>query len=193
VQVHATPLDEIEPGLLLDQRPELAHLLERDAPPADLARHPTGPEVWSAMRRWWPVVGPAIDAPAPALVHGDFWPGNTLWRYGRLTGVIDWEQPRRGNPAQDVASCRLDHALLFGDDAPAMFLGAYEAAAGRSVPHLFFWDLYQVTWALGGLEKWVAGYHDLGRTDLAREAAWARLERFAARALLDAKGGPGAV
>src|SRR5438067_5191571 len=24
------------------------------------------------------------------LLHGDFWPGDTLWRDGRLVAVIDW-------------------------------------------------------------------------------------------------------
>jgi aminoglycoside phosphotransferase (APT) family kinase protein len=25
------------------------------------------------------------------LLHGDYWPGNILWKDGRLAGIIDWE------------------------------------------------------------------------------------------------------
>jgi len=33
--------------------------------------------------------GPAPDLPA-VLLHRDFHPGNVLWRYGRVSGVVDW-------------------------------------------------------------------------------------------------------
>ena len=46
------------------------------------------------------------DAPLVhrTLVHGDYWPGNLLWQRGRLTGVVDWEEPRLGDPSRDVAT-----------------------------------------------------------------------------------------
>jgi aminoglycoside phosphotransferase (APT) family kinase protein len=178
-QIHAAPLTERELGILIDPHPELVRLLERDAPPSYLKTQPGGAEAWSAMRRWWP----QIEVPAPGLVHGDYWPGNTLWRYGRLSGVIDWEQVRRGDPAQDVACCRLDLTFLAGPGAAKLFLRAYEAASGQSVKRLFFWDLYVATGATEDLEHWVQGYHDLGRTDVTVEEARARRDRFTAAAL----------
>lgn len=181
--IHATPLGEAERAILLDQRADLVKLLERDAPPDDLAAQIRGPEVWSAMRRWWP----EIDVSTPALIHGDYWPGNTLWRYGRLTGVVDFEQVRRGNPAQDVACCRLDLPFLVGPEAADTFLHAYEAATCRPIRHLFFWDLYMATWPLENVGMWVAGYRDLGRTDVTVTETRARLDRFAADALARAK------
>lgn len=184
-RIHATPVGEAEFELLLDQRAKLADLLERDGPPPSLADLPLGPEVWSTMRRWWP----QIDVPSPSLIHGDYWPGNTLWRYGRLTGVVDWEQARRGDPAQDVACCRLDLTFLAGPEAAEAFLLAYEAATGRTVHDLFFWDLYIATDAMGEVEHWVSGYHDLGRTDIKVEVARTRLGRFATAALAHANSG----
>jgi aminoglycoside phosphotransferase (APT) family kinase protein len=184
-RIHAAALGESELGLLVDQRAELAQLLERDAPPPGLAQRPGGPEVWSAMRRWWP----RIDAPVASLLHGDYWPGNTLWRYGRLTGVVDWEQARRGDPTQDVACCRLDLTFLAGPEAAEEFLRAYEAATGRIIRHLFFWDLYVAGHAMGEVADWVSGYHDLGRTDVTVDDARARLARFTAAALAGARGG----
>jgi aminoglycoside phosphotransferase (APT) family kinase protein len=177
--IHAAPLRQDELVLLVDQRDALARLLERDRPPTGLADRPLGVEVWRMLRRWWPHIEPS----APQLVHGDYWPGNTLWRYGRLTGVVDWEQVLRGDPAQDVACCRLDLSLLIGPEAADELLRAYQQASGRSLSRLFFWELYMATWAIESVEGWVKGYHDLGRTDLAPAEARARLERFAAGAL----------
>jgi len=178
-QIHRAPLSDAELESLIDQGAALARLLDREAPPPDLTTQPGGPDAWSAMRRWWP----HLESSAPTLLHGDYWPGNTLWRYGRLTGVVDWEQAGRGNPDQDVAYCRLDLALLAGPEAPEAFRVAYEAATGRVVRDLFFWDLNVVAWALGDVDKYVAGYHDLGRRDITVEDARDRLAGFAADAL----------
>jgi aminoglycoside phosphotransferase (APT) family kinase protein len=136
------------------------------------------------MRRW----RPRIDASPRALVHGDYWPGNTLWRYGRLTGVVDFEQVGAGNPAQDVATCRQDLTFLFGPHAAEGFVRAYEAASGRQIDDLCFWDLQAAAWSLPEVEQWVVGYHDLGRTDVTNEQTRARLDRFAADALARANG-----
>jgi len=177
--IHRAPSSESEFTMLLDQRSTLARLLDRNAPPPELANQPGGTEVWSAMGRWWP----NTDVAPSSLLHGDYWPGNTLWRYGRLTGVVDWEQAGRGDPCQDVACCRLDLAFLAGPEAAESFLLAYQATTGRVVSNLFFWDLYMVTRAMGQLEYWVAGYHDLGRTDITVSDARNRLARFTADAM----------
>lgn len=184
-QVHATPLAEQELSVLADQRAKLDRVLVREGPeetPPVLADKPGGPEVWSAMLRAWPLIEPA----SPVLVHGDYWPGNTLWRYGRLSGVIDWEQPLRGDPAQDVACCRLDLTLLAGPEVAELFLRTYLAASDRAIRRLWFWELYMSCWAIEDLEHWIEGYHDLGRTDVTLDMAQARLGRFTADALAQA-------
>jgi aminoglycoside phosphotransferase (APT) family kinase protein len=180
-QIHATPLQADELALLVDQRAELDRVLGGE-PPADVIKQPLGAEVWAALCAWWPRIEPT----EPSIVHGDFWPGNMLWYRGRLSGVIDWEQVRRGDPTQDVACCRLDLSLLFGPAAAEQFLTEYLAATGRTPRRLFFWELYNATWAIENVEHWIEGYHDLGRTDLTASEARARLERFVATALREA-------
>lgn len=178
-KIHAAPLHDHELAILRDQRDALVHFLERDRPPAGLAEQPGGTEVWQVMRRLWPTIEPA----PPTIVHGDYWPGNTLWLRGRLSAVVDWEQVLRGDPAQDVACCRQDLAVLLGPDAAETFLRAYEASTGRMLRQLVFWDLYMITWSLGQLEGWLKGYHDLGRTDLSIEVARTRQTTFMEDAL----------
>jgi aminoglycoside 2''-phosphotransferase len=40
----------------------------------------------------------------PVVLHGDLWPNHILWdaRTSEATGVIDWEDTRRGDPAFDL-------------------------------------------------------------------------------------------
>ena len=40
-----------------------------------------------ALEAVWPLGSRNADK----LMHGDYWPGNTLWKDGRLVGIIDWE------------------------------------------------------------------------------------------------------
>ena len=160
-----------------DQGADLDRALAGAPPPADLA-HPLGAAVWAALERGW-----SRARRARRLVHGDYWPGNTVWHRGRLGGTVDWERARRGDPAQDVGRCRLDLTLLAGPAAADEFLAAYEAAAGR-VPRLAFWELHVVTLgALSELDHWLAGYRDLGRTDLTLDALETRRDAFLAAAL----------
>jgi aminoglycoside phosphotransferase (APT) family kinase protein len=181
--IHAAQLREDELGLLADQRDEIARLVERDGPPESIADKPLGPEVWATLGRWWSHMRPA----EVTLVHGDFWPGNVLWRYGRLSGVVDGEQVRRGDPIQDVGCCRLDLTLLFGPAAADTFVQEYVAASGREPRHLFFWELFIASMALENVAHWIEGYHDLGRTDVTAEESQARLERFVTTALTTAE------
>ena len=178
-RIHAAPLADEDRAILLDQRQEVDRLLASEEPPSALLGKPLGSEVWATMRGYWP----QLVSARRGLVHGDFWPGNTLWLRGRLSGVVDWEQVRCGDPSQDVACCRLDLTLLFGPETADQFLLAYLAASEEPVRQLFFWELSIAASALEDVEHWVDGYHDLGRTDVTPEIARDRLERFAETAL----------
>jgi aminoglycoside phosphotransferase (APT) family kinase protein len=110
-----------------------------------------------------------------------------VWLRGRLSGVVDWDAAARGDPGYDLAMCRVDLALLFGQEAPALFLRAYEAATGRPVAHLSFWDLYRAWWSLPNPERWLGGLHALDRTDLTAALLRTRLDAFIADGLARAR------
>ena len=89
--------------------------------------------ITSGLREIWTR---ALDAPPslnPVWIHGDLHPGNVLAEAGRITGVIDWGDLNRGDPATDLAS-----AWMLFDDATTRqaFFEAYagldEAALARS-------------------------------------------------------------
>ena len=61
----------------------------------------------------------------PKLLHGDYWPGNLLWRDGSIASVIDWEDAAIGDPLADIACCRLELRYKFGQEAAQRFTRAY--------------------------------------------------------------------
>lgn len=48
----------------------------------------------------------ALPLRQDALLHLDYHPRNVLFQQGRITGVIDWENVRAGDPRADVARTR---------------------------------------------------------------------------------------
>jgi aminoglycoside phosphotransferase (APT) family kinase protein len=104
----------------------------------------------------WPI--PRINS--SVLLHGDFWPGNILWRNGQLMAIIDWEDAALGDPLADVANSRLEILWAFGSDAMQYFTRQYRSRTAIDFTYLPYWDLcaalrpisQAAQWA-----EWVAG------------------------------------
>ena len=173
-KLHSLPIDTLD--FLPDDRAHVDERIQRQLPIEDWLLR----DVCSAVRDGWPAV--ARTEPL-TLVHGDFWPGNTVWHRGRLSGVVDWEMAGLGYAARDVATCRCDLTNLFGSSAAERFTSSYEGVVGRPLGNLPFWDLHVATGALRYMRYWVVGYQDLGRTDLSVDEAASRTAAFARRAL----------
>jgi aminoglycoside phosphotransferase (APT) family kinase protein len=124
----------------------------------------------------------SVQQMAPTLVHDDFWPGNTIWRRGRLLAVIDWQTVEVGDPRADVSQCRVDIALSSGVDLADRFLSAYQQIS-EPAPDIWFFDLFRGLRAFIHFRRWILGYHDLGLTDLTEDVAEARVRGFLERAL----------
>ena len=109
---------------------------------------------------------PLATTNGPALLHGDFWPGNVLWRDGRLVAVIDWEDAALGDPLADLAICRLDVAMIHGADVMESFTRHYREASGIDVATLPYWDLCAALRAPTDMAKWASDWPELGRDDI---------------------------
>jgi aminoglycoside phosphotransferase (APT) family kinase protein len=88
-------------------------------------------------------VWPLAARNAETLLHGDFWPGNVLWRDGQLVGVIDWEDAALGDPLADLANTRFELLWAYGADAMREFTRAYTSLRrDLDLTQLPYWDLY---------------------------------------------------
>jgi aminoglycoside phosphotransferase (APT) family kinase protein len=113
----------------------------------------------------------------PVLLHGDFWPGNTLWKDGRLAAVIDWEDAGVGDPLADVANARLELLWAFGRDAMEDFTRRYAAnARDVDLSELPYWDLWADLRLAGRTGEW-------GLDDVTEKAMRAAHEWFVVQAL----------
>jgi aminoglycoside phosphotransferase (APT) family kinase protein len=151
---------------------------------------------------------PHAEGEAERLLHGDFWPGNLLWRDGELVAVIDWEDAALGNPLEDFAITRLDVAWFFGEAAMQHFSVAYLAAFGEGTrPHsatrpeedtqwardvdfqqLPYWDLLAALRPMGRIDEWAAGLAETGRADMTEAHMRAVHRRFVDQALAQVLG-----
>lgn len=133
-----------------------------------LARHPQHPDeamretrIRTVLAEHWP----AGAGSARSILHGDFWPGNTMWRDGRLAAVIDWEDAAVGDPRSDLANLRLELVWAYGPQAAAEATRLYAERGGRdgavglsagelSPAGLALWDLAAAARPVGRLDEW---------------------------------------
>lgn len=111
--------------------------------------HEVEQTIREALRPHWPL--PQSEA---VLLHGDFWPGNLLWRDGRLAAVIDWEDACLGDPLVDLGPARLELLWAWGEAAAEGFTGDYERLSGRALDRLPLYDLWTALRALLRLPGW---------------------------------------
>jgi aminoglycoside phosphotransferase (APT) family kinase protein len=90
------------------------------------------------------------------LLHGDYWPGNILWRDAQLVGIIDWEDAALGDPLSDLGNARFEIMWALGTDAMQAFTQHYQSIMPLDYAALPYWDLYAALRAIPHVSKWAA-------------------------------------
>lgn len=157
----------------------LPALPELEDPAASLPAHLPPGGLAANLRSLLPA---ATERRNPAsLLHGDYWPGNLLWRDGRLVAVVDWEDATYGDPLSDLACCRVELLCQYGEAAMEAFSAVYlDHASGIDPTDLPLWEVYVSAAALSSMSGW-------GLPPAEEERRRARTQAFmerAARALL---------
>jgi aminoglycoside phosphotransferase (APT) family kinase protein len=175
-RIHRAPLDSELSQLLpatwwsaqLQETRELDHSLDEAGLRAALERF-----------------GPPQQPNAPVLLHGDYWPGNILWRAGKLAAVLDWEAAKHGEPLFDLAIARLDVLWVFGEQAMQELTELYRARTQLDFRDLPRWDLQAALRPMGNLACWAPAYAPapLSRPDIDEPHMRAGHERFVRQAL----------
>jgi len=138
------------------------------------------PPEWSERRDLWQRAFDLFAVGMPetqmSFLHRDYHPVNVLWNEGAISGIVDWVNGCVGPSSADVAHCRLNLALMYGQETAERFLdhlvGAYDP----------IWDLAP---ALSALEDFgvYAPWADFGLQHLSEPLVRERLETFIARSL----------
>jgi aminoglycoside phosphotransferase (APT) family kinase protein len=117
------------------------------------------------------------------LVHGDLWWGNTMWKDGSCTGMVDWDCAGAGSPGIDLGSLRCDAALLFGLPAADQVLAGWQHTAGTQADHVAYWDAVAASCTLADMAYSLPAVHDQGRSDLDTSTLTIRRDAFLQAAL----------
>ena len=126
---------------------------------------------------------PSVALGHPVLRHGDFWPGNVLWRDGEIAGIIDWEAACVGEPLADLAICRLDLLWILGPEAMDVLTRHYEGLTDLDLADLPYWDLCASLRPVANIEEWAPSYRALGRPDVTEATMRRHHALFVERAL----------
>lgn len=123
----------------------------------------------------------------PTLLHGDFWPGNLLWRQGRLIAAIDWEDAHIGDPLSDLSIARLDMLYIYGAEAVNTFTLHYHSMNPVDFSSLPHWDLcaaLRLSRLIGtNLPGWADFYGQFDRTDITAQVISDYFGSFTGQAL----------
>ncbi|HEX3051936.1 MAG TPA: phosphotransferase, partial [Aggregatilineaceae bacterium] len=122
---------------------------------------------------------PPSDA-GHALIHGDMWPGNVLWKDGKIAAVIDWEDAACGDPLEDVAISRFEMLLFFGVEAMDNFTQTYQTLTQIDLTPLREWDRRAAERVEP--DEWAAPLAQLGRADITAEVIRAAHQFFMVQA-----------
>jgi aminoglycoside phosphotransferase (APT) family kinase protein len=99
-------------------------------------------------------IGTPPEPNRTALLHGDYWLGNTIWHDGALVGVIDWEDAKLGDPCADLGYARLEVLWTFGAAGLARFMTSYLALHPLDIGAQPYWDVYGALHPAGRLSNW---------------------------------------
>jgi len=191
-------------GCLCQMADHLAAIHQLDGSRFDLSFLPRQPA--GCTEAWWGEPAPGEEAfgserirqamatartPAqrypPVLLHGDYWPGNVLWRDGRLAVVVDWEDARLGDPLVDLGKSRLEVAWIFGLEAMETFTRHYRSHMTLDEGDLPYWDLCAAMrlMRIAGpdLAEWAAFFAPFGRPDITEQTMRANYASFVGQAL----------
>jgi len=131
---HAIPIDAFaEAGLRVPEDPTRHHLMDLDELEANFRSSirsdtPAAPLLEFTLK-WLRANCPTTAGPA-VLVQGDTGPGQFLFEGATLTGVIDWEMAKFGDPMYDLV-CIRGRDLSYPVDDLASWLTRYSELSGR--------------------------------------------------------------
>lgn len=149
-RIHALDCSQLDVSFLPNQAQRFARKISQR--PTNLDESLDEGRIRDVLEAVWPL----SQQNTAVLLHGDFWPGNILWKDGRIVAVIDWEDAALGDPLADVANTRLEILWAFGIDAMRRFTQQYQSMTNVDFTSLPVWDLFAALRLASKLSEWAA-------------------------------------
>lgn len=146
--IHQIDYSSLDPALLPQVERKYTEMLGKRPEMMDVSLDEG--HIRDVLERVWPL--PRRNM--PMLLHGDFWPGNILWRDGQLVAAIDWEDASIGDPLADLANSRLEILWAFDVDAMQSFTRLYRSMMAIDFSNLPYWDLSAALWPIHRIDSW---------------------------------------
>ncbi len=146
--IHQLDCSKLEVSFL--PKIEQKYIEKLRARPTDMDEFLDEGHIRDALEAVWPF----SQRNPPVVLHGDFWPGNILWKDGQLVAIIDWEDAALGDPLADVANSRLEILWAFGIDAMGSFTQQYQSTTIIDFTNLPYWDLCAALWPIDQIAQW---------------------------------------
>ena len=150
-RIHSLDVSRLDVSFLPRQAHRYTRMLRER--PATLDASGDEGRIRDALEAVWPLP----QRNRSVLLHGDYWPGNILWRDGQLVAIIDWEDAAIGDPLADVGNSRLEILWAFGVEAMQSFTQRYQAMKNLDITSLPYWDLCAALRPIAKLGEWAAG------------------------------------
>jgi len=154
--------------------------MQANEPSANAQKDPLGPDLYEAMQKLWP----RVDKSREQLLHFDYWAGNTLWKEDQLIAIVDWEQPRLGEPTYDIANIIQD-ALITGIDVEEHTLTAYSNVSDEPLRDYGFWSMYSLYVKMPTPGLWAEDFEAMGGWKSAPEYFNDNLMKATEKTLID--------
>ncbi len=142
---------------LPDYNATFTERMSRPEPLDRIAAHPLGRQTWEAQKAEFERT-PLTD---DIFLHGDYWPGNTLWQGQKLVAVVDFEEIGIGDPALDVSTAIVNYRFEPWRDAADNFLEVYRAETGRQLDSLRFWNLKELQRPMPDIGNWLPSFKEM--------------------------------
>lgn len=138
--------------------------------------------LWRRLLRAWERGAPEQEA---RFLHRDFHPVNVLWQRDTPSGVVDWVNACRGPAGVDIAHCRMNLAMMYGQRRADEFLHRYQQHI-RNYRHDPFWDIDEaIGWAVAR-PTYYSPWRQFGLRRIGPGALADRTRRFIAHAVAQA-------
>ena len=87
-------------------------------------------------------------------MHGDYWPGNILWKQKKITGIVDWEYAAIGDPFSDLAVTSLELRYEYGVKGMEELLEIYSSFLPIDRLRYSLWLIFVASSTLYFIHEW---------------------------------------